>query len=234
LTTTTPLIESMGLTNIIEPLSLDGDQYVNWMEWRKEFEIYMLAHGYHCFEELRKVSILLFLIGKPARAIFDTFDIDLYNVTMADLTEHFDKFFGTAGANVAKSRDAFFSRRQLPKECIDHFLEDLAQKSEDCRFGTLNDSIVKSVFVSGLNEEHSYLRDRLLSDNDLTTKRLRAWFFDERSCPLENDNEDSDALDGDEPALEQKKTASSTKKAPKRKAYTGKAKARKPAKKQKK
>lgn len=169
--------ERVGLmTGVVHQMSLDGDRFQNWSEWLEQFDAYMSVYGYDRLPETRKVAILLYFIGKPARDVFNTFGVSSRDITADCLKQRFNDHFAAHGIDVAVKRVTFFSRRQLAGEDVGRYLDDLVATSLSCDFGSLSDNIVKTKFIAGLNLKSVHLQKRLLADNKLTVCHLQALF----------------------------------------------------------
>ncbi|XP_022823789.1 uncharacterized protein LOC111354521 [Spodoptera litura] len=70
-------------------------------------------------------------------------------------------------------RYTFFTRKQAEHENIDDFLTDLENKSRECDFGTLRESMIRDIFIANLHIDFSHIRQRLLQEPDLTYHRMR-------------------------------------------------------------
>jgi predicted aspartyl protease len=141
-----------------------------WTTWKEEFNLYLeLALGEQT--EKHNISLLKYLIGKEGREIYATFKIleteaDTY--TLKNVLKRFDEHC-VAQRNEDVERYKFLTRRQGGEEAQDHFITDLKVMAGTCDFGALEDSLVKTMIIIGMN--NSALRERLLRETKLTLKR---------------------------------------------------------------
>jgi len=108
---------SSGLISNVSQLSLDGNLCQNWSDWLQEFDIYLIASGYDSQPEIRKISIFLHFIGKAALKIYNSFNVNIKELTLDDLIFKFNEYF-IPRKNVTVERHKFFTRYQLPDESI--------------------------------------------------------------------------------------------------------------------
>ncbi len=59
----------------------------------------------------------------------------------------------------------FFTRAQAPNELIDAYVTDLENKSKECKFTLLTESLIRDRIVCGVNNDQ--IRARLLREPDL-------------------------------------------------------------------
>lgn len=65
-------------------------------------------------------------------------------------------------------RHAFFMRKQNGGEGIDEYITALKNLSLTCEFGTLREDLVKDVFICGLSPNLQHIKERLLSEGEIT------------------------------------------------------------------
>lgn len=144
-----------------------AQQFENWKQFKFQFNNYMIATRQDSLEEERKVAVLLHLLGIEVIAIYQSF-----NTTTAkkldEVIKLFDGYFSPK-RNLSLERNVFLSRHQQPGESLEVFFTTLKNLAESCDFGQLKDSLVKDMFILGLVEENSYLRERLLEEGDAKT-----------------------------------------------------------------
>ena len=142
-----------------------------WTNWSRQFEIYLLASKMEAEPDKRKVALLLHLMGPDSLQIFNSFDMDINVVKYVDLVAKFKTHF-IPKLNISMVRHAFFCRRQ-GEETITEYATALENLSLSCNFTTLRESLVRDIFICGLAENYRNIKERLLSDEDITwTKAL--------------------------------------------------------------
>lgn len=85
-------------------------------------------------------------MGPSGLEIFNSFNVKLKDVTLKQLFEKFNSYF-IPKKNLTTVRHQFFTRRQASNEDVDSFYTDLKNKSLECDFGTMRESLVKDIFV---------------------------------------------------------------------------------------
>uniref|UniRef100_A0A2A4K615 RNA-directed DNA polymerase n=1 Tax=Heliothis virescens TaxID=7102 RepID=A0A2A4K615_HELVI len=165
-----------GLNSRIKTLNISSDSTNNnaeaWKRWWQQVELYLLATGLEKAPEKRKVAILLHHIGEKGLQIYNTFNLTIEKTTLAEVKSKFDNFFEPR-RNITMCRHMFFTRRQQKSESIEGFLADLENKSQDCEFGTLRESLIRDIFIANLHMDLAHVRQRLLQEPDLTYQRMR-------------------------------------------------------------
>ncbi|XP_047027498.1 uncharacterized protein LOC124635612 [Helicoverpa zea] len=165
-----------GLNSKIKSLQISSDSTNNnaeaWKRWWQQLELYLLATGLDKAPEKRKIAILLHLIGEKGLNIFNTFNLTIEKTTLAEVKSKFQNFFEPR-RNITMCRHMFFTRKQQKSESIEGFLADLENKSQDCEFGTLRESLIRDIFIANLHMDLAHVRQRLLQEPDLTYQKMR-------------------------------------------------------------
>ncbi|XP_063891821.1 uncharacterized protein LOC110374139 [Helicoverpa armigera] len=160
----------------LKSLQISSDSTNNnaeaWKRWWQQLELYLLATGLDKAPEKRKIAILLHLIGEKGLNIFNTFNLTIEKTTLAEVKSKFQNFFEPR-RNITMCRHMFFTRKQQKSESIEGFLADLENKSQDCEFGTLRESLIRDIFIANLHMDLAHVRQRLLQEPDLTYQKMR-------------------------------------------------------------
>jgi len=145
-----------------EPLKKKGDLGENWNVWKQNFKIYLIAAGIEQYDK-RAGAHFLHTIGQYGRDIFNDLEIS----EEEPLEEYFTKFdnYCNPKTNLTFNRYQFFNTKQEKNQQFDKFLLVLKQKSKNCEFGDLNNSLMMTQIISGIN--NTRLRERLLKKNEL-------------------------------------------------------------------
>lgn len=167
---TNTITMSSGLIGNVSQLSLDGNLCQNWSDWLQEFNIYLIASGYDSQPEIRKISIFLHFIGKAALKIYNSFNVNIKELTLDNLIFRFNEYF-IPRKNVTVERHKFFTRYQLPDESINEYVADLTNKSMSCEFESLRESLIKDMLICGLNTNNIKIKQCLLKEDDLTLEK---------------------------------------------------------------
>lgn len=154
----------------IQGLKLTGlsghQQYEAWKLFKFQFENYVLAtNSDKETNEARKTALLLHLMGPDVIPIFQSFDKKVEDSKLSDVITLFNNYFSPK-KNTALERQKFLSRRQRPGESLDTYLTDLKNLASACELGTLQDSLVKDLFILGLRDEYSYIKEQLLQKGE--------------------------------------------------------------------
>ncbi|XP_026683618.1 uncharacterized protein LOC103515066 [Diaphorina citri] len=144
-----------------------AQQYEAWKIFKFQFENYLLATKQDELPEERKCAILLHLLGVEVVQIYQSFNVT-GNRTLEGVMQLFERYFSPQ-KNISLERNVFLSRRQRPGETLEAFFTDLKLLSSTCELSTLRDSLVKDIFILGLSEDNTYIRERLLEEGDKKT-----------------------------------------------------------------
>ncbi|XP_038139714.1 uncharacterized protein LOC119782701 [Cyprinodon tularosa] len=146
-------------------MQLTGNLADNWKRFKQRFNIYLTASGAGADDEKLKANILLHVMGEDALDIYNSFQLDEANITLAQLMEKFEEYF-VPKQNVTFERYKFFTHNQKHGLPFDQYLAELHTLSKTCEFGNLRDSLVRDRIVCGTVD--NALRERLLRETGLT------------------------------------------------------------------
>lgn len=164
-----------------DPLVFDGNIAKNWRVFEQEFDIFIAAA--HSEKEPRtKAFILLNLAGSEAierertfvyaPAVYTGQGEDRRTITPAESREDPEclkrKFreLCSPQTNITMERHKFNSRNQKPGETIEAYVSDLRNKAQSCRFGDLQEELIRDRLVCGILNDG--MRKLLLRDKELT------------------------------------------------------------------
>ena len=91
--------------------------------------------------------------------------------------------------NLPYERYKFFSYRQQQGQTIEQFITELKQKAIKCKLGKLQDSLIKTMIICGVN--NSTIREQLLQKDELTLDKAI-----EQCMIIEMSKARSDAIEG--------------------------------------
>lgn len=143
----------------------EGNIAENWKKWKQKFNIYLIATGLDSEMEIRKVAVLLHVIGEEAIEKFNTFRLNEEDSKrVSKILDAFDHYC-MLKTNESVDRHIFFTRSQQPGESFNLFLTELKGLSLPCGFDTLRDGLIRDRIISGIQDVS--LKNRLLQENDL-------------------------------------------------------------------
>ncbi|CAH0720458.1 unnamed protein product, partial [Brenthis ino] len=150
----------------IKPLAVNnGNVSEQWRRWKQKFEIFCDANDIKKQDETKQVAIFLNTIGDYGIEIYNSFNIDRKNISLENLIKAFDEKFNPQ-SNITVERYNFFTRTQQIDESLDNYVTVLNNLVMSCEFNTLKDSLVRDMFVIGI--QNSKIRESLLQQEKLT------------------------------------------------------------------
>lgn len=161
-------VENMGAVNKINLKA--SNMATEWKNWLSHFHIYLVASKLSEESNARKVALLLHHMGPECLQIFNSFERSLTEVKYNDLVKLFGDYF-VPQVNLTMERHTFFTRKQNGGESIDDYITVLRNLSITCDFGELKNDLVKNVFICGLSSNLQHIKERLLSEGDVTLDR---------------------------------------------------------------
>ncbi|KAK0152341.1 hypothetical protein N1851_006252 [Merluccius polli] len=141
-------------------LALLGEPPVPWPRWISSFETYILAAGLEDVSAVRKRALLLHCLGAEGQRVFGTLgNASTYTHAVELLKAHF------AAPQSALLRRVIFRRRhQRSGESVTQFVADLRGLASVCKFGALQDEMIRDHLI--LHTNCDKIRERLLLEND--------------------------------------------------------------------
>lgn len=140
---------------------------VEWKNFHTNLQIYILANGLQDQPDERKVAITLHAIGQEAIQVFHSFNIEMKDITYEELIKRFREYF-TPKVNITIERHKLFNRKQDTNEELEVYATSLKNISLQCDMGDKSDDILKYIFSWNLNDEHSYIKERILIEKPKT------------------------------------------------------------------
>lgn len=142
---------------------------VEWAQWRKQFEWYILATRKGEKDEDVLVGVLLSLLGREGVKIYETFVF----AAAADAKKiepvlyHFSDYLAPLKSEVF-DRFRFNKRIQQPGEPFDTWLVELRSMVKSCNYGTdaVVNSILRDQIVLGVASDH--IREKSLYEAGLS------------------------------------------------------------------
>ncbi len=157
-------------TNLHPPdeLNFDADDLKNeFKRFKKDLKIFILATDRKNKSSEVKASVLLNVVGRRGRQIFDNFDLGDKLDYEAILTQ-FEEFCSPKTSE-SFARYKFFTCRQTDAQNVDKYLTELHTLSNECNFEILKDSLIHDMIVIGTND--SKVQEKLLRETDLNLGR---------------------------------------------------------------
>ncbi|XP_062570142.1 uncharacterized protein LOC134232211 [Saccostrea cucullata] len=146
----------------------DGNLPERWRKWEQTMKLY-LNIAMHERNEKDKCSAFLYIIGQEGREIFNTMTIPDEDIDKIDTLFTKFKDYCAPRENITVWRHRFHTRVQGKIETIDQYVTDLKIISKNCKFGALEDEMLRDRIVCGVYSEK--VKERLLRDNELTLQK---------------------------------------------------------------
>ena len=141
----------------------------DWEKWLSRFKRYREVSELFLKEPQYQVSTLIYLMGEEAEQLLlslqltDT-ELQNFDTVIAKITQ-----FYTPKVNIIYERAKFNSRIQQEGESIDTFVADLHHLAKSCKFGSLQDELVRDRIVIGILDKK--LSEQLQLDDKLTLQK---------------------------------------------------------------
>ncbi|KAH7935087.1 hypothetical protein HPB52_003691 [Rhipicephalus sanguineus] len=174
-------------------LNVPGKPSIPWHLWKKIFQVHLKAAGGSGWEDERRASALITVLGiegqrkyfaaqeqleaqggpnathtasTPTAADSGTVSTDAATTEYDTLLQFLDGLFAES-TNVLAERHLFTSRKQLPGETFLDFVTALKEKALSCKFGATYDDRVRDQAIHGVANAH--VRAKLLSYGEALT-----------------------------------------------------------------
>lgn len=131
-----------------------------WKKWKERFSIYLHATGLNASTNVRKVCLLLHMMGEGVSDIYASFEMKTDEVQYDDLVKKFDEYF-LPKKNLAMERYNLFTHKQAEGVSLSEYVTSLKTLAGSCELNDLKESIVRDLFICGIR------------DNAITKKLLR-------------------------------------------------------------
>ena len=130
-----------------------------WPRWISSFETYILAAGLEDVSAVRKRALLLHCLGAEGQRVFGILgNASTYTHAVELLKAHF------AAPQSALLRRVIFRRRHQRSVSVTQFVADLRGLASLCKFGVLQDEMIRDHLI--LHTNCDKIRERLLLEND--------------------------------------------------------------------
>lgn len=157
------------LFKIPNALNYQGDSK-NWMNFKKQFEIYMKASGLENNESENKVNIFLNIAGEEALEIFEGLNLTPEDQKNYDLViQAFDSHCMSKHNEIYTSFK-FFTRVQQPSEFFSEFYDDLLVMANFCNFGNQRNRLIRDRIIAGIR--YPGLQERFLKSPELSLEEV--------------------------------------------------------------
>ncbi|CAI9737570.1 Hypothetical predicted protein [Octopus vulgaris] len=161
------------MENLPHPKDLDFNQEnlaAAWKNWKKEFNLFLIATESDMKPDKVKTSMFLTCIGSKGRDIHSTLDFDSPDeeMNLQAVIEKFDAYCEPR-KNITFLRHKFFTCGQAEHQKFDEYVVELRQKAQQCEFGNLTDSLTKDILICGIRDMR--LRERLLREPNLDLQK---------------------------------------------------------------
>ena len=149
-------------------VSSNGDLSERWKRWIQTVNLYMDV----CLKdtsEKEKCIAFLYIIGQDGRDIYSTFEFETSEVDkIKPLIKKFEEYC-IPKQNTTMQRYKFNKRVQGDAELVDQYITELRLLAKDCRFGELQEELIRDRIICSVNSER--LQARLLREEDLTLEK---------------------------------------------------------------
>jgi hypothetical protein len=120
-------------------------------------------------DEKDQCSAFLYIIGQEGREIFNTMTVRAEDVDKIEVLFQKFKNYCAPCENITVWRHKFNARIQGKTECIDQYVTDLRIIWKNCKFGALEEEMLRDRIGCGVFSEK--VKERLLRHNELTFKK---------------------------------------------------------------
>ncbi|XP_062576513.1 uncharacterized protein K02A2.6-like [Saccostrea cucullata] len=159
-------------TNIPFPAKLDirGNLATNWRHFKRVWENYEIATGLKDKNNELRVATLLTCLGAEALSVYDglKFNNDEDRKDIIKVLQVLEDFC-IGQTNVIYERYTFNKREQELNETIDSYVASLRTLVKTCRFGALQEEMIRDRIVLGIRDNHT--RKKLLQEKGLDLQR---------------------------------------------------------------
>ncbi|XP_060073561.1 uncharacterized protein K02A2.6-like [Ylistrum balloti] len=146
----------------------EGNLPEKWRKWEQSMRLY-LDIAMSDKSEKEKCSAFLYIIGQDGREIYNTFTFTEEEKDKIEVLINKFKSYCAPRENITVWRHRFYTRTQGKTETIDEYVTELRIIAKNCKFGTLEDEMLRDRIVCGVFSEK--VKERLLRDNQLTLER---------------------------------------------------------------
>lgn len=139
----------------------------SWKLFKQMWMNYEVATGLNEAKDEKRVATLLTMVGRDALRVYNTFKWTEKSESkkIETVVNKFEEYCNPK-CNETYERYIFNNRKQEEGETIDDFVVSLKTLSENCNYGTIQESLIRDIMIIGLRDDR--LRESLLRDPDLT------------------------------------------------------------------
>ena len=149
--------------------STDGGQLPErWKSWKETMKLY-LDLSMNDKNEKEQCKAILYIIGEEGRKIHSTWSFTEEEKDKVDILLKKFEDYCSPRVNVTLERYRFNTMTQQPNETIDEFFTALKKISKNCKFGDLEDELLKDRIVVGVRSQS--LKERMLREQDLKLEK---------------------------------------------------------------
>ena len=164
-------VPKMTMMNLMPPSTFSFKNTEECPKWKRQFEQYCQAAGLSGESEERQVSTLLYCLSEDAEDVLDTTRISAEDKKKyTKVIEVFDAHFKVLKRIIFECT-RFNKRSQTPGESVDHFITELHQLAEHCKFGNMRDELIRDCLVVGIRD--NLLSERLQMESELTLDKAK-------------------------------------------------------------
>ena len=156
---------------ITPPEQFDFKRPDEWLKWKRRFEQFLSVSGLNEESEERRVSTLLYCLGRDADDVLTSTNIeDGDRKKYSKVLDKFDTHFKVR-RNVIYERARFNKRDQLEGESAEEYITTLYSLVETCDYGPLKEEMLRDRLVVGIR--NAQLSETLRMDPDLTLEKTK-------------------------------------------------------------
>ena len=121
-----------------------------WLRWKRRFEQFRQASGLNTDAAEKQISTLLYAMGEDAEeTLLSTNPSAEERTDYQKVIKKFDAFFHVR-RNLIFERAQFNKRCQADRESVEQFITCLYSLANQCDFGDLRESMIRSRIVVGI------------------------------------------------------------------------------------
>ena len=168
----------------IPPLVIERDNETDsWRKFRRRFEIAAITVDFGAKVDIedaqeraakvnkRKGAALLTSLGEEGMVIFDTFEMEVEEISYDELVGRFNEYFG-GRENKTILRHRFLCMQQEPGESLSAFVQRVETASHQCQLRNMREDLAVHVVIKGLRDEQ--LKSELLKIAEIGMRDVMA------------------------------------------------------------
>ncbi|XP_061190282.1 uncharacterized protein LOC133198160 [Saccostrea echinata] len=156
--------------SLLVPLDLKGDLATNWKHFKRVWENYEIATGLRERDTQLRCATFFTCLGSDGLHVVDglKFDTDDDKKDIDKVITALDTYC-VGQTNVIYERYTFNCRNQEQSEHIDAYVAELRTLAKTCKFGDIEDEMIRDCIVIGVRDNHT--RKKLLQEKKLDLQR---------------------------------------------------------------